>query len=213
MVLLYFYKISPKPLFLITNKCSTCHFLSPTAFKRVFIYIIKLHTVFTFLNLFSGLLIGHPWIGTHSQTESLPQQDSIAPHVTVGAVTTCIQSQSRESNTWVKRFILLFITKRDRGVRWMRVRCYHSWVPQVRSIWWGSVWVQMKNKRHRPPDDSSQSHWSSAHCPPPPDSSSLQGPWETGTYRKRQVHTGLMQYNNSFTGAQNQLRNWMLNRC
>lgn len=76
----------------------------------------------------------------------------------------------------------------------MCLRCYHSSRPQVLSIWLGSVWVQMKNKLHRPPDDSSQSHWSSTRCPPPPDSSSLPGPWdrkvETYEDRWRQGETG-----------------------
>lgn len=51
---------------------------------------------FTFLHLFSGLLIGHPRIRTHPQTEGLPQQNSITPHITLWAVTPCnSQPQSR----------------------------------------------------------------------------------------------------------------------
>lgn len=87
------------------------------------------------------------------------------------------QSQSRTQS-------LGTVALRASGVCQVFVRCYHSWGPQVRSIWLESVSVQMKNKLRRLPDDSSQNHWSSTHCPPPPDSSSPPGPWETDRWRQ-----------------------------
>lgn len=35
----------------------------------------------TLLHLFPGLLVGHSWVGTDSQTECFPQEDPVAPDV------------------------------------------------------------------------------------------------------------------------------------
>lgn len=45
------------------------------------LFISQVAPVFTFLHLLSSLLIGHPRIGTHTQTEGLPQEDAVTPHV------------------------------------------------------------------------------------------------------------------------------------
>lgn len=50
-------------------------------------------SILTFLHLLSGLLVGHPRVRTHAQAEGLPQQDAVAPHVALGAVTTCEEQQ------------------------------------------------------------------------------------------------------------------------
>lgn len=52
------------------------------------LFISQVAPVFTFLHLLSSLLIGHPRIRTHTQTEGLPQEDAVTPHVALWAVAT-----------------------------------------------------------------------------------------------------------------------------
>lgn len=52
-------------------------------FVYVFRATLRARHPVTFLHLLSGLLIGHPRIRTHPQTEGLPQEDAVTPHITL----------------------------------------------------------------------------------------------------------------------------------